>query len=130
MKFDKLTMFYNDETVAQNGLSKEVDFRYCGDVGDCLKIYAQVNDESWSGSVTTKVQTSWDKGTWVDIGGAVASNGNVLYAGGIPSGIRRFIRLAITGTVNGKVTAGLVDTIESPKVGKIQTFPPLEDLTA
>lgn len=134
MKFDKLTMFFNDKAVAATTASTEtasdaVDFRLNGDVGDCLKIYAQVNG-AFTGTVKTKVQTSWDKSSWTDISGAKANAGNVLYAGEIPTGVQRYVRLVITGELNGRVTAGLVDEIETSTKVKVQSFPPLEDLTA
>jgi len=140
MKFDKLSLFADGKsiptTASTSTYSKVIDCRLNGQIGidGFLRIWAGVvGTVNATGSVTTKFQTSADGKTWTDLYSEV-QNGDCLMKMFVPcKGVKRFIRLvfAVGATALGSaitVKAGLVDQFDIEDL-KIQTFPPLEDLT-
>lgn len=140
MKFDKLSLFADNATIPAAANStvygRVVDFRKNNLVDGCLKVYAQtVGTVNSSGAITTTLQVSDNATSWTDLA-TFAQNGMVLAAAFLPIlGKKRFARLkfAVGSTsLSGAVTvkAGLVDQFDIDEIPSIQTYPPLEDVSA
>lgn len=142
MIFDKLLLFAEGKSISASAnssvLSEVIDLRANGEAGidGMLRIYGQAIGTvpaADASKVTTVLQTSADGWNWTDIASA-SQNGNTLIAMFLPcKGVKRFIRLKFSqgGTALSaaiKVKAGLVDQFDIDELGKVQSFPPLEDL--
>ncbi len=116
MLFDKENMFFDGEAASgfAEGKTSEAVFNQGG--GDAIApLYVAVELTGGTGKLDVTVQTASDKGFSDSADLATffgkASDSGLVCKAYLPYGCKEYIRVKISGTATGKVTAGLTDVV-------------------